>query len=74
MRRAPTPPPTTSAPGSDRRGIPRKRILAIDDAQHILDVVLYVLEENAFSAVTALSTAEGLGSSKKTLPALSCQT
>lgn len=31
-----------------------KRILLVDDEQHIVDVVVYILEENAFEVVTAL--------------------
>ena len=31
-----------------------RRILLVDDEQHIVDVVVYVLEENAFEVVTAL--------------------
>jgi len=37
-----------------------KRILAIDDEQHILDVVIYILEENGFSVLTALNGEDGL--------------
>ncbi|MFC1462878.1 response regulator [Verrucomicrobiota bacterium] len=37
-----------------------KRILAIDDEQHILDVVIYILEENGFAVVTALNGEDGL--------------
>ena len=31
-----------------------RRILLVDDEQHIVDVVVYVLEENAFEVITAL--------------------
>ncbi|MEI6217505.1 MAG: response regulator transcription factor [bacterium] len=37
-----------------------KRILLIDDEQHIVDVVVYILEENAFEVVTALDGDAGL--------------
>ena len=47
-----------------RRGKPQpvkgKRILVVDDEQHIVDVVVYILEENAFDAVVALDGDAGL--------------
>ena len=47
-----------------------KRILVIDDEQHILDVVVYILEENGFSVVTALSGEDGLSLFKEKNPNL----
>jgi len=38
----------------------KKRVLVIDDEQHILDVVVYILEENGFDVVTALDGETGL--------------
>ncbi len=46
------------------------RILLIDDEQHIVDVVLYVLEENAFEVVTALDGDAGLRLFKEKKPDL----
>jgi DNA-binding response OmpR family regulator len=40
--------------------VEQKRILAIDDEQHILDVVEYVLQENCFEVVTANDGEAGL--------------
>jgi DNA-binding response OmpR family regulator len=37
-----------------------RRILLVDDEQHIVDVVVYILEENAFEVVTALDGDAGL--------------
>jgi DNA-binding response OmpR family regulator len=37
-----------------------KRILVIDDEQHIVDVVVYILEENSFEVITALDGDTGL--------------
>ena len=37
-----------------------KRVLLIDDEQHIVDVVVYILEENAFEVFTALDGYTGL--------------
>jgi len=38
----------------------KKHILVIDDEQHILDVVVYILEENGFKVLTALDGETGL--------------
>ena len=38
----------------------KKCILVIDDEQHILDVVVYILQENGFEVVTALDGETGL--------------
>lgn len=38
----------------------RPRILLVDDEQHIVDVVVYVLEESSFDVVTALDGDTGL--------------
>ncbi|MBN1670006.1 MAG: response regulator transcription factor [Kiritimatiellae bacterium] len=38
----------------------RQRILLIDDEQHIIDVVVYILEENGFEVLTALDGDAGL--------------
>ncbi len=40
--------------------MPRKRILVVDDEQHIVDVLVYVLEENSFEVVTAMDGDTGL--------------
>lgn len=37
-----------------------KRILIVDDEQHIVDVVVYVLEENSFDVITANDGEKGL--------------
>jgi len=37
-----------------------KRILLVDDEQHIVDVVVYILEENGFEVVAALDGDSGL--------------
>ena len=50
--------------------MPGKRILVVDDAQHILDVVVYVLEENAFQPLTARDGAGGLRRFQKDSPDL----
>jgi DNA-binding response OmpR family regulator len=34
--------------------MPGRRILVVDDEQHILDVVVYILEEHGFEVVTAM--------------------
>jgi DNA-binding response OmpR family regulator len=40
--------------------MPGKRVLLVDDEQHIVDVVVYILEENAFEVITALDGETGL--------------
>jgi len=40
--------------------VAKKRILVIDDEQHIIDVVVYVLEENGYGVLTARDGDEGL--------------
>lgn len=47
-----------------------KRILVIDDEQHILDVVVYILEENGFAVTTALTGEAGLELFKQKNPDL----
>jgi len=47
-----------------------KRILLIDDEQHILDVVEYILSENGFKTVTALDGDTALELFQKYLPDL----
>jgi DNA-binding response OmpR family regulator len=37
-----------------------KRILLVDDEQHIVDVVIYILEENGYEIITALDGDNGL--------------
>ncbi|MDP6526730.1 MAG: response regulator transcription factor [Kiritimatiellia bacterium] len=37
-----------------------KRVLLVDDEQHIVDVVVYILEENAFEVIAALDGHTGL--------------
>lgn len=36
-----------------------KRVLLVDDEQHIVDVVVYILEENAFEVISHLRTGSG---------------
>jgi DNA-binding response OmpR family regulator len=50
--------------------MPSKRILLVDDEQHIADVVVYVLEDNAFEVVAALDGDTGLTRFKETRPDL----
>jgi len=40
--------------------MPKKTILVVDDEQHILDVVVYILEDNGFDVLTALDGETGL--------------
>jgi two-component system, OmpR family, catabolic regulation response regulator CreB len=47
-----------------------ERILLIDDEQHILDVVEYILSENGFETVTALDGDTALALFRKALPDL----
>jgi len=47
-----------------------KRILLVDDEQHIVDVVVYILEENGFEVVTALDGDTGLRKFKDSRPDL----
>jgi len=47
-----------------------KRILIVDDEQHIVDVVVYVLEENSFDVITANDGEKGLGLFEKGRPDL----
>lgn len=47
-----------------------KRILLVDDEQHIVDVVVYILEENAFDVVTALDGDTGLRKFRESHPHL----
>lgn len=47
-----------------------RRILLVDDEQHIVDVVLYVLEENGFEVVSALDGDTGLKRFKECNPDL----
>ncbi len=48
----------------------KKRILLVDDEQHIVDVVVYILEENAFEVATALDGDTGLKRFKESAPDL----
>ncbi|MBI3985457.1 MAG: response regulator [Lentisphaerae bacterium] len=50
--------------------IQNQRILLVDDEQHIADVVVYVLEENAFEVLTALDGDTGLKLFRDKAPAL----
>ena len=61
-------PPTPPTPRI--RAVGKQRILLIDDEQHIVDVVVYVLEENAFEVVTALDGETGLRCFKEENPDL----
>ncbi len=47
-----------------------KRVLLVDDEQHIVDVVVYILETNAFEVVTALDGDTGLSLFKAKQPDL----
>jgi DNA-binding response OmpR family regulator len=47
-----------------------KRILLVDDEQHIVDVVVYILEENSFEVITALDGDAGLRKFKDARPDL----
>ncbi len=47
-----------------------KRILLVDDEQHIVDVVVYILEENRFEVLTALNGDAGLRKFKDGRPDL----
>jgi DNA-binding response OmpR family regulator len=47
-----------------------KRILVVDDEQHIVDVVDYVLKENAFDVLVALNGDDGLRQFKEKIPDL----
>lgn len=50
--------------------MPSKRILLVDDEQHIADVVVYVLEDNAFEVMTALDGDTGVALFKEKQPDL----
>ena len=47
-----------------------KRILVVDDEQHIIDVVVYILEENSFEVATAFDGDTGLALFRETRPDL----
>ena len=47
-----------------------RRVLLVDDEQHIVDVVVYVLEENAFEVLVALDGDTGLKRFQEGNPAL----
>ena len=47
-----------------------KRVLVVDDEQHILDVVVYLLEENSFDVATAPDGEKGLRLFQDTPPDL----
>ena len=48
----------------------KKRILIVDDEQHIVDVVVYILEENGFATTVALDGDTGLAKFSETNPDL----
>jgi len=48
----------------------KKRILLVDDEQHIVDVVVYILEENGFDIAVALDGDTGLRKFKDSAPDL----
>jgi DNA-binding response OmpR family regulator len=47
-----------------------KRVLLVDDEQHIVDVVVYILEENAFEVTAALDGDTGLAQFTAAVPDL----
>jgi DNA-binding response OmpR family regulator len=48
----------------------RGKILLIDDEQHIVDVVVYILEENSYDVITALDGDTGMALFESEEPAL----